>query len=901
MPYDTLMKKIGKTRFPTKLFFVSVAVIAGVYLIFSFIAPYLIDSAKIQSTVVQAVEAATGRKLVLQGKPRVSLMGKPTVHLGAAELSDVENQNIKIADLAVQLNYGAFIGRQAVATGVVLYAPVVEITAKKDAGENPFAALTALLNHSGGALDITVKDGLMVLSRSNDTAPVRVENIELSWHAGGALQGQASWQGHLMTVSGSLPREQAENASAKPVVLQLASGADRISFNGERQKNGEGFQWKGALELTVQDMLGWFLPPVAEGTLPRDKLPLSLTANVVQANTTTQLADVKLEALKTSLAGSGSVQWEATPRITMALKGPTLDGSALKYWLEPKLAASRATLQAAYSRTPLPEVYDAPFDISLKIEAEKATAEPYHVENFSLEALLADKSITIQRMDFLTAGQTEMAFGGLIDTGAKGIKFFGNMRVKGKSLRDFLLASEPSAAQLPPERFADFSTQANLYIAADQVRLSEANVKLGELNLSGGLAGYFDANPRVEADMRLNNINLDYFRDIWRENQKPDEKRVFFIALDQGQDFSWLRNLATSVDLKVAINGFTLLDRRGDNLTFRLFAKPGQIELLNFNAFYGADTLEGRAQLNVQGEVPKLDLVLNTAQIDARYFAVDPDETLGDIVNKTPGENKWREELFDVSWMNGFNGSFDVSLGALIWRGEKLRNFKLKSFLQDNKFTVQKGSFDWKEAKLDYTGSFFGGKVPAVSLSFMLYNADLPDIMNLLTTRKNITGKASVSGAVSGAGINWLSFINNMDLKLVLAARGVWVDGINIPAVLSAVKTARETTELSENINRLLPDGRTPFSLDGQINVQGAVARTPGITLKTGDIIGNLSGDLRLIPWDISMNTLFQFPALTSETVPTLTVQVNGPVEATQMRIDTSSLEAYVAKRIVGQ
>jgi hypothetical protein len=58
---------------------------------------------------------------------------------------------------------------------------------------------------------------------------------------------------------------------------------------------------------------------------------------------------------------------------------------------------------------------------------------------------------------------------------------------------------------------------------------------------------------------------------------------------------------------------------------------------------------------------------------------------------------------------------------------------------------------------------------------------------------------------------------------------------------------------------------------------------------------------LELIPWKINLDAKFEFPQLSSQTVPTLGMNIAGSVDDYTIRTDTSSLEAYVAKRIVGQ
>jgi hypothetical protein len=64
---------------------------------------------------------------------------------------------------------------------------------------------------------------------------------------------------------------------------------------------------------------------------------------------------------------------------------------------------------------------------------------------------------------------------------------------------------------------------------------------------------------------------------------------------------------------------------------------------------------------------------------------------------------------------------------------------------------------------------------------------------------------------------------------------------------------------------------------------------------------GNLTGEVKLLPWKMDLSTYFQFPNLTSETVPNMTVKLYGPLDKPELSTDTSSLEAYVAKRIISK
>jgi hypothetical protein len=261
----------------------------------------------------------------------------------------------------------------------------------------------------------------------------------------------------------------------------------------------------------------------------------------------------------------------------------------------------------------------------------------------------------------------------------------------------------------------------------------------------------------------------------------------------------------------------------------------------------------------------------------------------------------WSDKLIDMSWMNGFNGSFDISIGRLIYGKLVLERLKMQAKLENDMVTFQNLAFLYWQGRCSILGSIYGGKVPGFSLSFTLFNLELNELIKELSGRTNISGKASISGTMTTSGVNTLSWVSQLEAKLVLAARGVYVRGINLQGVVDTLMVSRTAADVFNNVNIALINGNTNFTVDGNINIRNGSMKTPGITLRTGNITGDLVGELKLVPWKMELSTLFQFPTITSETIPTMTVQNSGPVENTQIRTDTSSLEAYVAKRIISK
>lgn len=264
------------------------------------------------------------------------------------------------------------------------------------------------------------------------------------------------------------------------------------------------------------------------------------------------------------------------------------------------------------------------------------------------------------------------------------------------------------------------------------------------------------------------------------------------------------------------------------------------------------------------------------------------------------GGRQWSEELIDMSFMEGINGSFDISIGTLTHEDKIFRSFKMLAKLERNLLTFQTLTFMHWGGSFSVNGTLFGGKVPGLSLGFIIASADLQQVLLNTFDIGSINGRASLSGTLDTSGVNMRSWIEQASAKLLFAGRGVSIRGFDVASVLTAVSASRTAADVFNNVNLSLVGGAGDYSADGSLNMQKGVISSPGIALKTGKVVGNVSGDFRLIPWDINLTGVFRFPELSIENVPTMTVQWSGPVENPKLQTDTQSLEAFVSKRITG-
>ena len=180
-------------------------------------------------------------------------------------------------------------------------------------------------------------------------------------------------------------------------------------------------------------------------------------------------------------------------------------------------------------------------------------------------------------------------------------------------------------------------------------------------------------------------------------------------------------------------------------------------------------------------------------------------------------------------------------------------------------------------------------------------DAQVQSLLSSFTNRQNINGQVSISAALASSGINPLSWVSQAEGKMVLIGRNIYVQGLNMQGVVDSVAISRTSSDVLDSVNRAIFNGFTIFSIDGNLNIKDGMIRTPGIGLRTTSTIGNLTGELKMVPWTLELSSFFQFPSMPSETVPTMTVQYSGTPDAGEVKTDTSSLESFVAKRIISK
>lgn len=984
-----------KIRIPINLRFL---VWVGIAMMFTFGVALLVqgrmDVRDYQQQIKRIVKERTGREVYIRGGVNVVLLPVPTIFVSGIELRDLNNDKpvpaVTVELLKIRPDIPSLFEQKLKISSIAMENPTLEIERASDGlvyWDWLEKELLALLETSSdvGAKSLDISGGAVMYRNSVTGRKVRVYGINIEGKTGGIpdFSGEMTFneQRFFFQVTG---KDTSKQDGYVPVSINLSKDdKNYVKLDGSAKISSNSLDIKGQLSVDVQDLYPWitmgsrqkqtglenFLQASRSKEETQAVLPVKFTSQWSQSGDKVLLTDVEWVGLDSN--GKGQITLSFNDGFAIDSKMHFSELSYVKWKMLLQTISDQLTVetQNRYVTDESLRENVLPEDIKLnfKLTSDKMLIGTQAWENVKLDLEMLDGALTINQLSIELPGSSTLALFGVISQNAttRGMRFEGSIETQGKSLKEVLSIFDESVKDLPSMGFEEFFVRSNIYISNDQIRLSEADVRFDKLRLGGGLVVYYDAqNPRIEADVRLQDTNFDYFRDIWRDHQKSSkESDDFFLKFDKNINLNWLKKLETTIDLKINVDRFTFLDRNGDSAYLRLFARQGELGLYNVRFYYpDNDVMEMNLTLNVQNQKPYVNLILNANQIDTAYFnpsskddkdseedtPATSDETdsntktesimdtrpqvqqevliAQNTISGNPGlsepaqpsdlsvddttlsidkekneqvtDSKWSKELIDMSWMEGFDGVFDITIGKFTHDDLVINGIKTIASLSNRLINIQTMRFDYWGGKCEVKGTMYGGKVPGLSLGFTLYNIELKDMLSALSGYDTISGKASISGQVSTSGVNYLSWLSQAEAKMVMSGRGVRVEGFNLDGVVNTVKVSRTAADILNNVNRALVNGTTRMTLDGNINVRNGVLRSPGITLKSGTTIGSLTGDISVVPWTMDLAMLFQFPSISSETIPTLLVQLNGSIDDPALTTDTSSLEAFVVKSI---
>lgn len=947
--------------------FIAIGLFQGAF----FYVKNLVKPEAYQQQILESIKQQTGQNVKINGDIRFMLFPSPRlvfsdleVDSSLSNISTVPSFSIKKVEVHIELM--SILTDQIKLSKVKLINPVLSLERADDNTIHwdwlnlkllkVLNTKNGIKNGNGVSLPLFIVDGIISYNDSINNRNYLIKDINASTNYGSqiSLNGTMKSGGRLLDFAiDSKVADLPVNDVEFPLNLHL-SDADKnvLTVQSVIDSSGDIPKVVGNFNLNADDM-GKLAQDADAKNIKNDEdyvaMPLVVDGLWNIEDDSLQMKNITVKGMNSDGKGSASLRWNNWyPTISVEIDFDYIDHPMWKRLSEVRTVQKSLKKNEIFQSddgqnfdyhkdNPLPEN----IEIKLNINAKKVLSGKEEWRNISLNAVLDKGAFTVNQCDIFLNGDGLLSIFGVVSQGGDGeLRFEGNMEAKGTSLREAIAMFYSSASDLPTIGTGEFSVSANLYMNASQVRLFEANAMIEGTPILGTMTAYLGSQLRIDTTIKLKDINLDHVRDKLRKQSieaakklKDAEDKIKVedkIKGDEETDtdskktgFDWLKYLSTRIDATVYIDDFTFMERKGDRVSFSLYAYGGDLRITNLQLTYPDGISELNCNLDVRGAVPHINLMVNADQIDARYFYMSeqsedvpasPKDNLSQKNNNAKTTKKKPDlekivELRDIStdtpvplgWMDGFNGVFDITLRKLIFKNVFMDKIKFRGKLDNKRLDIQKLSFIYSQAQTDIIGILYGGKVPGINVSFTMANADIYEIIKPITDIENINGFASLSGIIATNGWSFHEWLEQMDAKLLIAARGVKVQGINIAGVSNVVDVARTSADVFNNVNNVLTKGSTEFLVDGSMNIKDGELRLPSLTIRSGLVSGSIVGGTKLETMVGQFSILFRFGNFLASSVPTMIIQLSGKMDKPDIKVDTASLEDFVAKRNVSK
>jgi hypothetical protein len=867
-------------------------------------------------------------QLSKQQKLAVKVKGATTSHFfpPGATLRDVEVEagGLKLAgtDLTLEFTWGALFG-DAVPVAILFERGSVTMQAHAGPLPPPPAMMSfkgvrmPMLEHQAGA-DAAPSSLDMTLRPEVPGGTASKTYISAGWRANGI-----EWQ-----LEGTLDRW--PGAEASPYHLTLKEKGGEVKLNGTVQVDEMGWGWKGDADLQSNNV--WAALKAIRPFWAQEGLAGLPHGHIAaKGGFLVHGGHVKLSDWQWSAGNDkGSLNLELNPEGQAEDGKPVMQAGTMQVHFEhltldgwvpifgqPEAAgislvldALQAQARAGAADSGTEEYYSSshtmlPANVRLNIEVEvaKLVLNGQELPGLSAQAELADASLTLHQLQAGAPGDGRLGFSGVLKPTQDSWQFGGAVDVSSRSFRQVIamLGKKPDAIAEP--MFGPFAMRANVAIEPGQVRLTEVEGSLDKSQYRGAFIFHLpkseEGRLKLEASWVADAIDLDaYFPPTDWGTIGADDAAV------GGSIPAWLNDVAVDVAMQCRVGALNWRATAWGDSQARFSLAPGTLDVPIVRANPAGNPVEGKFTLSAQPLRPKLDLTLkasgpvDVAQlrtlIAGRPAPAEEDEP-------PEAEVSWSEATMDTGWLSMMDGALDVFLSRLnMPRIGEVDNLRMKAGLASRVLSIDAAQADMLGGRVAFKGQLTGGSLPSLSASFQTQNVRIARLLTLKLQDVHADGALSMQGNVRTQGISPASWVASLTSNIRFAVDGMRIDGFDLDAIGRRVLVTRSATDVS-NLARLALEGGSSSirRLEGNMAIQQGVAEFVGVTLSTDAIGGGLQGKTDL-PRMLTNNRFTFTPQTTrDDPPPAIHFDVKGPLLAPEKQLETSDLEAYIAKQSV--
>lgn len=538
--------------------FVVVVMLVGAALV----VPGMIDWNAWKGDIADRVEAATGRRLAIDGNLEFSILPTPRLAVNGARLANIPGAGaadmVSLKSLGVRIKFAPLLRGRIEVESVTLVDPVIRLEKLADgrvnwefaAPEKPTPApglrrtprrKTPTPTPSAAAdaefirLDsLRIINGTLIYRDAGSDTVERIERFDAEISAG-SLAGPFRIKGSLRVRQVPLALEAAIGRIAEgaptPISLRmdLAAADARIDVSGTIADIATAPRMSGRLKITGSDFARFAASIGGGGALAGPASPpwlaqkFTLDARVRASAREASATELRVELGDVRATGTVTASFGERIRASTRLRINRID---LDRWLamkpRPRPAGSKAAQSAggadrgadpdppgaaAKTAFSLPREVDASLDLSI-------AAVKYldgQIRDLRLAVALNEGEVTLNQATARLPGGAEASLFGFLTARGGSPNFDGSLEARADNLRTVLQWLKIDVSSVPADRLRKFSLTGKLKSDGQQMHLLDAKIELDTSRIRGGVTFALQDRLAFGVSINLDHLNLDAY------------------------------------------------------------------------------------------------------------------------------------------------------------------------------------------------------------------------------------------------------------------------------------------------------------------------------------------------------------------------------------------------------
>ncbi len=914
------MKLLGGYSILNKFFFISLALAALGWYFFDSIAAFLVNDSRVKQTVINSLNAASGRQTSVNGDVKFTTKPEPYIEVKDIVIANLENvkssENFaEIGEISTKPDL------LSLARGKVGFDELIVKNTKIFIEEND--------NKDKAFYNITKE--FFSSSTDYNGKKISFRELEINFHKKSNI---ADSQGYIRrkldfaeltldpsppeggyTIKGAINFNPTRELYYFSINFESGIGKDSdfkariysndtdVSFEGTANTEGK-IELNGELSGKISAFSYKLLNAIGFGDDVTDSIRIDETANISGAVSISenQISVKALKAKSDIIDITVNSETDITEKYftSLSINVPYLDYTKLLKTRKEQIAIRRASvIEKEFTKRlqsfPLFALGD---DINFSLDFNLSDIKFFggKAGNIIAQINQNDNLFSIDKLEMNLPGNSVFKTLSKIQVGKKNLEMNGELALAlyGSKLDDLALAlgiiNDPN--NTPGLGVFYFRTKG--FLSGKKIHFKEILAKINDNKFAGQMIIDYEKQFAASSAFNFDKLELDRYI-VKKENQE-----VYQDSFSDNIDF--LRFIDSVFDeLKIAVTA-TNLTKSGENLRdFALYAQvnPGITRITDLYFLtkeFGV--FRGNAVVDINDFQPRVDVNIKVDKFDFDYIKYGRKDPENDKYSFT---GKWDNKPISFEDLGYMQGKMSLAIDKFKVFHNVLEGFRTSLDLQGSKIIINDSKFESFGNKIDFKGEMTT-EYPSFSISFISADLDIKSFMKNIFNIDEVHGKFNVSGILASTGYSMDQMVKSARGRIEIITNGFKVEGFDLDGLSKNIIEAKRMEQAKQIGMEYLDDGETifgPLSASFGVNEGKLFFSNLDMNILKLNTAAKSSGSINLMKWTMNVDTGFDIKTIDGFNIP-LELETTGRVGRQELSWNEDILTKYWEDKFYG-